>query len=188
MKLLPAEAVNCKFYKDENWPYWLCIGEYRNHLKLNVVSFLKPRLNMSRFQVVSIPKIYKPSTELCVEIAAALGLGDCLPLAVPNGMYYGDHFHTLKGTMLDPYLFAGDKVAECLVAPGVSYDIVAGIMDNQLCVFVGVQCGHNGEQYLWSPASNPVGDKERNILLDHLYGQADKMKASIIMPTHMTRH
>lgn len=173
MRLLHAAEVHSCTFKDKHSVYRYTVGRFRTYDGSMVSAFMRPRFNATRYQIINIPKRFKPSAELMNFISSILQIEELLPIITPRGFYEGSDFYTMKGAILDAQGFMpGQQIAEVTINE-TDYAMVLFAVDDtseiSFAQFAGCDPGGNK---LWRIIPTPMVVVNDSHTLDAVIGLA----------------
>lgn len=138
------------------------------------------------YELTGIPNGLVPSHDLNQYLWKMLDTEDRPPLAVPSGGYYfGDDYHTAKGSTEDITVLSGNMIEEIEASDGIRYSLVVSQQGCSKVAFIGtyagtLNCNTPHECDLWRPTPIPralLGSKDEML---SIYGTVDMLGATFM--------
>lgn len=178
--LMPAD-VRVAFIEAEGSETRFLVGEYIDEYDCWVMSFLKKV--KGTYRVLNIPKVFKPSYDLCYKLWNVLGTCDNPPLAVlGGGLYFGEEYHTVRAWSKDTSFLFGKRVGEISAGHETAYQIVFSSAEDERVGYLAIFGGTKGKEERWHPIPIPAKLSNDPDSMDYINGKLAEHKAPLYEP------
>ena len=163
------------------FPTPFLVGEYIDEYDTFSMSFLRSIPDTEEYEITDIPKCMKPCAALTETLWEALQTGDYPPICIPNGgYYYGEEFHTIKGTENDTHIIAGHKIMEVCVNDDSALDLIFSEYGGCRIVYIGMYAGSTKKSDLWRPIPIPPWMLEDKDAMDIVHAEIEDWDATLL--------